>query len=226
VDSAVRKRRWYQFSLRTLLIVVTAASIPFGLVARELHIRRRQEEVRARFLEQELVVGVNRRGEVVIAGAHRWRANCFLSDEHLVHLEQCKHLKYLDISSSFVTDEGLAHIAGLKALEGLFLDYTDVTDRGLQHLEGLTNLRRLFLDHTQVTDAGLKRLGGMHKLRWLQLEGTLVTDRGLEHLKRLQSLEFLSLEGTKVTEEGAKSLRKVLPNCEIGQGPLPLEERL
>ena len=51
-DSPKRKRRWFQFSLRTLLIVVTLLSLPCAFVGSQLNIVRERSAMRKRLLAE------------------------------------------------------------------------------------------------------------------------------------------------------------------------------
>ncbi len=89
-----------------------------------------------------------------------------------------------------------------------------VPDAVLDHLKALPRLESLYLSDTPVTDAGLKHIENLPQLQWLILDGTQVTDAGLEHLKGLTHLRWLNLARTQVTYAGLKKLQ-ALPNCMV-----------
>jgi hypothetical protein len=215
------KRRWYQFSLRTLLVFVFLVSLPLSWLAVKIQQARERREAVAVFLkaggqvryEYQVDEDFNQ-----ISGAETpapaWLGNLLgqdffshvvavtarghaLGNREVAQLERLTDLAFVDLSSTKVTDDGLRHLEGLPKLMCLSLIKTGVTDAGLVHLEVLTGLEYLHLRGTQVTDAGLKRLEGLHKLK------------------------FLGLEGTQVTDEGVEKLQKALPNCEIHHWPTP-----
>ena len=226
------KRRWAQFSLATMLAVVTVLCVWLSVVVNRAHRQRdavaaivalggkvvyeqpdtANEALPRRFLRRWLprdyfdeVGWVNLDG-IQIPGAG------------LAHLQGLTSLRRLDLGGALVTDAGLAHLQGLTALQRLSLHNTRVGDAGLAHLQGLTALKLLGLNNTQVNDAGLAHLKGLLGLRKLYLFSTRVTDAGLAHLKGLTALEVLLLDGTQVTDVGVAQLRKTLPNCNIS-GP-------
>jgi hypothetical protein len=88
-------------------------------------------------------------------------------------------------------------------------------DTSLTVLDRLPDLWYLILSDCSVTDAGLATLGRLPKLRRLYLYNTRISDAGLIHLTKLTSLQELLLIGTNVTEDGVKKLQKALPNCLI-----------
>ena len=60
-----RKRRWFQFSLRTLMIVVTLLAVPFGYVGWQAKIvRERRAELNRAIDGRQLVICGN--GEVLV----------------------------------------------------------------------------------------------------------------------------------------------------------------
>jgi len=233
------KRRWYQFSLRTLLVFVLLASVGLSWFAMKLHQARKQREAVEAILKAggwvtydfELadtgtltpgaeppappwlrkVLGDDFFRDVV--RLHVSGPGC--GDAELEHLEGLTKLEEVSLSFAQVTDAGLAHLEGLTSLEVLELTGTQVSDAGLQHLRRLTRLRALSLEGTQLTDSGLEHLKGLTRLRFLNLCRTRVTDAGLEDLKTLTRLANLYLFETHVTEEGIKKLQKALPNCTI-----------
>jgi len=223
------KHRWYQFSLKTLLVGLTVLCIgPGGYVAYEQRKAKREEEavfaveenggvvyrdpavpVRTAMLRQ--ILGDDsfaRVDEVRFFGTHE-------TDAGLVHLADLTKLESLYLSRTHVTDEGLRHVARLKGLKVLVLSDTPTSDDGLAHLAGMVNLQTLWLAFTHVSDAGLVHLAGLRGLTDLSLARTQVTDSGLVHLAGLTKLKSLHLGETQVTDAGIAELQKALPNCEI-----------
>ena len=224
-----RKRRWFQFSLRTVLIVVTLLCIgPGGYVAHEQRKARKQKAaveaieklggyvhydkelpVRSAMLRQ--ILGKHSYGKARLVGLR----DIQVSDADLVHLAELKNLTDLWLDDTHVTDAGLVHLDGLRTLRFLSLDNTQVTDAGMVHLAELKNLEFLLLDFAQVTDAGLVHLAELKNLTLLSLRDTQVTDAGLVHLAGLKNLKKLSLFSTQVTDAGVAELQKALPGCNI-----------
>ena len=167
------KRRWLQFSLRTLLVVMTVLCVgPGSYIAYEQQKARRQ---RTAVEAMEKLGGSieydNARPRR--SAAVRWllgddtfrnlrrvdfRTSPSITDADLVHLELFPQLDTLDVTDRQVTDAGLAHLAGLTNLQRLSLDVAKITDAGLQQLASLTNLQRLWLDCPQVTEVGIQSL--------------------------------------------------------------------
>jgi hypothetical protein len=228
-------RRWYQFSLKTLLVVLTLLCLgPGGYVAYEQAKARRQkvavgvieelggsveydQTVPARSAMVRQILGDESFGNVNTVSLG-WRQ---VSDADLVHLAEITKLKTLWLGQTDVTDAGLVHLADQKALVSLSLTKTKVTDAGLVHLVSLTGLTELWLDNTQVADAGLVHLSRLTGLKKLYLTNTKVTDAGLIHLVGLTKLEKVSLENTQVSDAGVAELQKALPKCIVFRRPFP-----
>lgn len=222
-----RKRRWYQFSLRTLLIAVLLLSLAFGWLA------ARMERARGR----ETVDAIRRLGGSVyfdyqwdedeqkwrfdgVRPPSGWKARLLgedvgskvrvvrlgppteVSDGDLRLLAGLTRLEFLQLCHTSITDEGLAHLEGLASLRLLDLGCTSTSDAGLKHIRRLAALRELRLTGTRVTGAGLVELKGLTRLEELWLGDLDVSDGELAHLEALTSLQRLDLAGTPVTDAG------------------------
>ena len=197
--AAISKRRWFQFSLKTLLAVMTfLAVVPGGWLIYQKKQARRHAEA-ARKLRK---MGA----EVYAKPKWLWSQLEPGSPGIIVGVG----LRYRDL-----TDAELQPLSSIRELVWLDLNDTAVGDDGLFHLSGLTGLKRLRLDETQITDAGLAHLAGLTQLEQLNLYKSPITDAGLVHLAALANLKELSLQRTQVTAEGVAKLQKSLPKCQI-----------
>jgi hypothetical protein len=174
------KRRWFQYSLRMLLVVVTLCAVSCSWLAVKLRQARRQREIVAAI---EKLGGDVRYDEwfgrdsdqptrsPAPVWLHNWLGDDFfrtvtvvdfrgnaIGNEDLGHLKSLPHLQSVLVSNTFVTDEGLVHLRGLPTLLNLDLSSLNVTDTGLECLRGLTQLKVLDLLNTKVTDKGVNRL--------------------------------------------------------------------
>ena len=227
-------RPWFQFSLRTLLIVLTLFCVTVGwvgyrvqrawvnrdrLLADEKTVRTAIEEP-----SKEVAVIEEFGGEVaphyINSRPPTWLEQLF--DDPGGPDDPVVSWSFSVEGSGDFGDAGLESLKGLPKLTVLDLNDTQVTDAGLEHLIGLQALRVLILNRTNVTDAGLEHLKGLTNLQilWLgttettyrggssrrPLKGLEVTDAGLEHLKGLQSLQSLDLTATNVTDAGLEHL--------------------
>ena len=213
--------RWYQYRLRSLLILMVLVSIGMSWFAVKMQRARRQKAAveAIRKLKETVeyewesrssskterpgpawlrsLLGDDFLAAVVMVDLYR-----SATDGDLEHLEGLAQLRELHLSDTEVTDTGLTHLKGLTQLRMLDLVFTEVTDTGLAHLEGLSQLQSLYLLGTKVTDTGLAHLKGLTQLQSLDLGSTQVGDAGLAQLKGLTQLGKLNLVGTKVTDTG------------------------
>jgi hypothetical protein len=169
------KRRWAQFSLATMFVVMTALCVWLAVVVNRAH---RQRDAVAAIEALGGRVAYTKPGQKTSEAflrpfLRRWLSRDYFDEVHIVNLGDTQ-----------VNDAGLAHLQELTGLDSLWLDGTQVTDTGLVRLQGLTGLQDLCLDRTQVTDAGLAHLQGMTGLERLWLDGTQVTDAGLAQIQQ------------------------------------------
>lgn len=189
------RRRWYQISLRTLLLLVTLASAGFGWLG---------YKVRQANSQRKAVEAIRNIGNT----AYVFYDYDFDSGGMI-----------LPPPTLPPGPEWLRKLVG----DDLFTDVVAVkfpyktTDVALVHLAGLSQLKHLDLRWTQVTDTGLASLNGLPQLATLDLRGTQVTDAGLPELVRLKELRYLYLDGTKTTDVACDDLKKSLPNLAIYQ---------
>jgi hypothetical protein len=212
------KRRWLQFSLRGLLLLMVLIAVPLGWTMNKMRQQRDTVDgllkmnyrVVYRFdYESPIVLHWLRQllGEYAVRSVVTVIGGSQATDAGLVHLQSLAQLQSLNLHGTQITDAGLAQLLGLPRLTDLNVGETQVTDAGLVHLRALPQLTELDLSYTRVTDAGLVSLQGLAQLQSLNLHGTQVTDAGLVHLKGLTCLTNLRLAGAQVTDFGLVQLR-------------------
>ena len=150
------RRRWYQFSLRTLLIVVTLSAVPLGWVGWKLEQGRRQRPT---------IAWVGKMGGSVQFG-RGWVDSWFGLVSHV------------DLRESLVSD--LSPLAELKNLAALIINDTPVSD--LTPLAEVKNLTELWLNDTQVSD--LTPLTKLKNLYGLHLHNTQVSEEQVQELQQ------------------------------------------
>jgi len=172
VATAKPRRRWFQFRLSTLLVLVLACAIGLALFIAPAERQRRA----VAFVEEQggVVLYADEGGKATLAPEwlRQWLGKDYFQDAWWVSLIDTQ-----------VGDAGLAHLQGLTTLEWLTLSDTQVSDAGLAHLEGLTALHWLDLTGTQVSDAGLVHLQKLVTLTELDLFDSQVSDAGIAELR-------------------------------------------
>lgn len=228
------KRRWFQFSLRTLFLLTAAVALLLGVGSRPL-----EQWWHVRSLQQ---IGVGMGGPTTF----RYRPSGFLdtvadpaapADPSAPGFyAYCESLESAGFSwgrlaagdASFHAvelvsvcdipefgDDWMPRLTRLRRLRSVVLCGTGVTDAGLVHLQDLGQLECLNLQGSKVTDAGLEHLQKLTTLRFLYLDRTAVTDAGLVHLHGLADLRRVSVTETGITDRGVEQLEQALPNCEV-----------
>jgi hypothetical protein len=208
-------RRWSQFGLVFLFLVVTLACVAAGVVGwlnQRLESQRRAVESivglggSAYFDCQRTETGEWQDG--LRPAAPAW-ARGWLADDLF------GRIVFVDLTLSAVKDDDLILLRGCPDVETLDLDHTSLGDGGVSRLKSLARLQSLSLNATAVTDAGVKELAGLQSLQQLDLEDTRVGDDGLAHLHGLKGLKLVLVRRTKATDAGIVALRKALPGCKI-----------
>jgi Leucine Rich Repeat (LRR) protein len=169
-EAPQRRRGWFQFSLRTLLLAMLALCLALGWFVQRV---RRQQEAVSRIVgyggDVTYDYQLDASGELrrdssgnYLRGleppAPRW-----LRDLMGDHYFQTPVQVWLgsDEGVGFIDSE-LAVLAGplhsLPSLTALDLAGSPITDAGLAHLHGLTQLEQLDLRGTKVTDRGIQSL--------------------------------------------------------------------
>lgn len=202
-------RRWAQFSLGTMLAMVTALCVALGMwiVPAE---RQRRAVAAIEALGVEL-----RYSDPDPEASETFPMNVLRRWLPRAYFDEVQGVVFSPDGGSQSTDDGLAHLLELKGLKDLFLESTDVTDAGLMHVRKLPHLQSLDLSHTRVTDAGLAWLKPLKGLQELWLDDVAITDEGLVHLQALTGLRDLFLAGAPITGAGVEQLRRALPACRI-----------
>jgi hypothetical protein len=214
-------RRWFQFSLRTLLILTLIVAIPCAWIGRKIEKKRRErgavEAIRASGGTASYDYEVpwswfDRRDERFSPSYYGPDGPSWLRG--MLGEDFFNEIVQVDLSR--VPVARLDWLDTLPQLRWLRVSRPDLADADLTHIRDLTQLRSLELVRTKVSDSGMMYLGRLTKLQHLNLCGTRVTDAGLVHLKQLPRLQTLVLFATNVTDAGVHDLQKALPNCTIG----------
>jgi hypothetical protein len=214
------KRRWFQYSLRALLIFVTIVAIFMSWLAVKLQQAREQRAIADEitklggeaFYDYQYDLDAyygNKRGE---PSGPLWLRNLFnddlfnnlagvamlehpISDGQLQRLANLHYLKSMMLwKAENITDAGMEHLKSLTKLECFSLNNSKVTDAGVKFIQRFTKLKRLcFCNQLEITDAGLQYIKNLKELKYLELSNMNITDSGLETIQALNELEELHI---------------------------------
>ncbi len=194
--SGKRRRKWLQFSLASLLLVMTVLGIGLGLWADSA--RRQQRAVE--FLREK---GGRIEYSHQVAGGAKATLPGPAWIRNWMGIDYVDHVARAGFQDIPITDADLAAIRDLPRLTSVLIFETpNVTDAGLAHLGNLTKLKEATLRSDQITDAGLAHLAGLKNLHNVYLESSRITDGGLEHLKNLHKLDIVFLASDQITDAG------------------------
>lgn len=170
-----RKRRWCQFRLRTLMIVVVICSVDAAWLGRKLDQKRRERaavkavEELGGWAEYAKSPSGDRLGP---SWLRQILGDDFYSD-----------VVWVAFGARQIDDSRLSILSDLPYIESLELGQQDISDAGVAKVHWSMNLKCLVLDETRITDSALRTLRSLTQLEGLYLRGTRVTDRGIADLQ-------------------------------------------
>lgn len=239
MPSTARTRRWWQFSLRTMLAATLILSVWLGVKANHAHRQRRAVEVirdlggtvvydyqlvyRTMTLEgsPEAVTTVNTERQPKQTWLRQVLGDDWFDEVHYVTVRGevmiagARFARELPRGLESRGPALLEQVASLANLRRLVATDQLATDEALVHLRQLPRLKYLDLSFNQISDKGLAHLAGLTQLEGLDLSYLPVTDKGLVHLRRLTSLRFLNLTGTEISNAGLGHLRGLTSLTEL-----------
>jgi hypothetical protein len=236
-------RRWWRYSLRTFLVLVTLFCVWLGIVANRAHVQKSAVE---KLTQKGMKIGY----DYQLSDDHpAWKddpeshvptwllnltgtdffhtakialtqENNELTDDDLVIFMQLPKLKAVAlVKCDKITDRGLQYLAHLDLIETLMLTGNEIDGNELTFLRHPEKLKQLSLNQTNVTDDYAKRIGEMKNLEVLTLTSTKITDAILPAIGSLKRLIYLELEDTNISDDGLKHLAqlKSLERISIGK---------
>lgn len=173
-----KRRRWFQFRLRTLFIAILVLSLPLSWFAVRLEKARRQREAVKviRQLGGEVIYhweppspGIQCLMEVEEPRTPEWICRLLgkefsdvmavslwgqgVQESDLSVLQEFPNLRGLEITGTPIGDVGIDHIAGLTKLEALILDRTGITPEDEKKLHAVLPANTIVLVYPGTNDA-------------------------------------------------------------------------
>jgi len=228
-EPVAKRRRWFRYSLRTMLVAVTLLCVWLGAVVNPARRQRQtveklRESTGRAFIRYDYedrgstnprapdwlrrLLGDDYFHDVVSLTWLHFHADEVTPDD-LVDLPKLRDLTLREMP---ITDEGLQKLARLRRLESLCIDTgnsRDITDHGLEHLSSLIELENLTVRSIQITGEGLRPLTALKKLRSLSLRSDSISLRGLEIVVQFTNLDSLRISSNNLTDEGLRALAKL-----------------
>lgn len=211
-------RRWCQFRLRTLCVVLAVALGGLGLYRQSVVAQRRNAE--SLQAQGHTRIRVDRRTpfDARVAPA---ADGPFGLDDHWFH-------RVVEVRMTFpqVSNSEAALASRLPYLDVLVLSDGGPLALGYAELDEVVPPTAAGCNST-IDDNGACLLGGLRRLRHLDVRGAQITDVGLAHLTELQDLRELNLARTRITDRAGELLgrlprlqRLVLCDTQIGDKTL------
>ncbi len=217
-------RRLYQYTVRSLLLLMTVVAIALA----PTFLKLRQRRLRRAFAETIVgsggtllgprheqfvpaVPGPTRDGrsfseawsDIVnddpLVRTVRVSSRAKSIDGRLRNIAAFPEIREVSLQDTDLSDTGLGYLSECRGVNCLELSNTEVTDAGVEKLTKLTELRELYLAHTAVSDKCAEDIAKMSRLEVLVLSDTHFTELGLSRIAGLPALTQLSLNGTRVT---------------------------
>lgn len=228
------KRRWFRFSMRTLLIVMTLLCVGIGWKMNQVrNLRRAVAEAQRLGATISYFHELDATTSPAEPPGPKWLRRIFgddffeevdqiqiyndqANDDTLALIAKLPRIRSLIVRSNAFTDKGLASLAGASELETLELTSANVTASGYANLKGLRKLMSIsFRKNPTVEDSWLTEIAKLTQVHYLYLTCPQFTDAGLVHLQTASGLRELDLRGSGVTKEGVELLKTFLPKCKI-----------
>jgi|GEM_PF-1714338 len=200
------KRRWFQFSLRTLLIFTLVIAAACAWLGRAFHQAAEQEAL------IDAAQKVGGRIEVAYSGPDWFAFFCprrlrrqavglsfdlsaegdCRRDDVLSCLAGFRRIKWLDLGVQPVDEEGLRHIGQMDQLTRLTMTDSSITEAGAAQLAQLPNLQELNLSGCHIDNAVIGKLADCPHLKKLMLRRAVFEDEPF-NIARLRGLWRLDL---------------------------------
>ena len=159
------KRRWYQFSLRTLMIFTLACAVSAGWLGKRMEQKRKEREAVAAIVNLGGAVHYDyQRGE---GPRPSWRLRGdpsgsawlrkLLGENFFSEIEFVGFAPRPETKDAAVVT-AIESLKGMTRLQFLYLAGTKINDDRLENLNALTQLQGLELGKTKVSEAGIEKL--------------------------------------------------------------------
>jgi hypothetical protein len=212
--------RWCQFSLRTLLIIVTLSAFACSWLA--VHLRRTERQRRA-------VAAIVELGGTVTydsVSAAPWMRNAVSS---LLGIDFCCTVTDATFVQAGATGPRVAALCELIELRGLQMAVEQLTPDDVANLNSIKTLKTIKLKQTDFEPEAIDNLANLSRLDELHVASPRNPEYNhmrqlFDHLGTLKQIQYLQFENN-VSSEIRYKLWRDLPGCRFF-GPGTLERRI
>lgn len=215
------KRKWRQFSLRALLLVITVVGVWLGIQVNSARKQKAAVDAITKaggslyFDYQEVPAPAGSDAVFAVDPAVSPSTPKWLRDR--IGADYFRTPITVSLSHQQIAQSELLLLANLTAIRQLQLDHTVVTNgSGIRHpvndndlviLKRMRRLVHLSLGHTQVDGSGLKHLAEARRLHDLDCQHSSCDDTGMEQISKLIGVKTLCLNNTAVTDLGLERIQ-------------------
>lgn len=238
----MHRRRFFQVSIRTLLILTTLAAVGLAFCTPILQRVREQRIAGARILA---LGGKTKAEQTTIVWPWLQQA---------VGEELFQEIVAVDLNETLVNDADLELIGRLRGVKSLSVVGamsrhcglmppleqnpkhlpSQITSEGIRRLGPQRTMQTAGFAYTPITDAALETIASWPQLESLDLRQTEITSQGVQYLRKLEGLKELDLSWTKIDDTAVatlcqmSSLRKldIQSTAVSGEGIFQLREAL
>ena len=162
------RKRWYQFSIRTVLAATLIMASILAWLGWELH----------RISRQRTAIAKLRHVGFVVSYEHERLPNSIFYSESSTPPGPA-WLRNLLGDDFFATPEMVAQDPDQTPVA----EYAAITDADLAYLDQLPDLRILNLNNCNITDRSVERIVLLDKLELLLIQDAMITDAGIDRLR-------------------------------------------
>lgn len=220
-DSGPRRRRRWQFSLRTILLAMLIGAMPLAWLG---HIVRRDRERRAAL--EKLADA-----QVTFSALPSWIATStwirdlplaehvnpvghvglnYAKDDDLAALRPFRELRWLELHGEGITDQGFATLQGMSELQLLILAKTRIGGPGLRHLQAFPRLQTLYITEMPLGASEVADFPPLPNLLGLTLGVSQLEAESLATLlQKTPNLEFLALGGRPLGDDDFAAIARL-----------------
>jgi len=218
-ETKIRKRRhWFRFSLRTLLIFMALLSIGLALIVRPIHRMVERQHAVVRLQEAGVSVSCQSGGIQTILGdfSLTWLGEHF-GDVSFFNVEL--------IALPPEVDHSLIRLLALfPETQGLMVTTAEFSDADLKYILPMRDLEMVDFIGAPITDEGVAQLAKLKKINYVSLIASDVTNEALDVIAQLPNLADLNLGTTRATKEGMQKFIERRPKVEISWSPISNED--
>lgn len=249
----MKRRRLFQFSLSTLLGLMTVAAIWLGYVTHRAREQRaavaKVKELGGRVVYDYQMANTASANPTPpgwpwlrrLIGDEYFQdvGRVFLdrtpvSDADLLVICKLRQMQSIWLGQSNISNAGLSSLERLAKLTTLDLRETKITSAGLARFKPPPTLSMLLLSDTKISGEGARALGQWSSLTFLNLDGTDANAEDIQYLSELKNLQSLAISKTKLNDSAVPSLAKLTALTELyltdsamsGEGLLALHDQL